>query len=53
MKISLEDDKKINHDVITKNEGLSFLTEDEQLVLFAKLIIDIYLDNEHENEKGQ
>ena len=27
------------------------LTENEQIELFAKLIIDIYLDNEYENEK--
>ena len=27
------------------------LTESEQIELFAKLIIDIYLDNEYENEK--
>lgn len=40
MKPSIENEK-------TENE----LTEDEQLEIYAKLIIDIYLNSEYENEK--
>lgn len=45
----------VNEQVYNNSEFLSskILTEDEELKKFANLIIDIYFNQLHENEKNQ
>jgi hypothetical protein len=55
MKPSIEN-KKTTNEKLNKSCLIPYsnsLTEDEQLEQFAKLIIDIYFDQQYENEKNK